>query len=58
MPQIAAITGHSLRQVSSILDKYLSRTAELAGGAIVLFENAKSTKFANQLQTASHKRAK
>lgn len=58
VPQIAAITGHSLKQVSSILEKYLSRTSELAGGAIVLFENARSTKFANQLQTAAKDRRK
>lgn len=58
VPQIASITGHSLKQVSSILEKYLSRTAELAGGAIILFENAKSTQFANQLQTASRKERK
>jgi integrase len=58
VPQIAAITGHSLKQVSSIIEKYLSRTSELAGGAIILFENAKSTKFANQLQTGAPKRGK
>lgn len=58
IPQIAAITGHSLKQVNSILEKYLSRTSELAGGAIVLFENAKSTRFANQLQTAPRERRK
>ena len=56
VPQIASITGHSLKQVSSILEKYLARTSELAGGAIVLFENAKSTRFANRLQTATPKR--
>lgn len=50
-PQIAAITGHSLKTVTTILDKYLSRTRVLAGEAVALFENAKSTKFANQLQT-------
>lgn len=50
-PQIAAITGHSLRTVSTILDKYLARTRHLAQGAITLFQNAKATKFANRLQT-------
>lgn len=50
-PQIAAITGHSMKHVTSILDKYLARTSVLAGETITLFENAKSTKFANQLQT-------
>lgn len=58
VPQIASITGHSLKQVSSILEKYLSRTGELAGGAIVLFENAKSTRFANRLQTTNHGKRK
>lgn len=57
VPQIASITGHSLKQVASIIEKYLSRTRELAGGGIVLFQNAKSTKFANRLQTGAKKRA-
>lgn len=52
-PQIASITGHSLKTVSQILDKYLARTKALASGAIALFENAKSTTHANSLQTAS-----
>ena len=50
-PQIAAITGHSLKTVTAILDKYLARTRVLAGEAVTLFENAQSTKFANRLQT-------
>jgi integrase len=50
-PQIAAITGHSLKTVTTILDKYLARTRALAGEAVSLFENAKSTEFANRLQT-------
>lgn len=50
-PQIASITGHSLRNVSSILDRYLARTQELAASAMKLFENAPSTDFANRLQT-------
>lgn len=54
-PQIAAITGHSLKNVTAILDKYLARTRVLAGEAVALFENAKSTKFANRLQTSSPK---
>ena len=32
--EIAAITGHSLRHVSQILDRYLARTRELAENAI------------------------
>ncbi|MEM5495743.1 tyrosine-type recombinase/integrase [Hoeflea sp. AS16] len=53
-PQIAAITGHSLKTVTTILDKYLARTRTLAEEAIALFENARSTEFANRLQTAEH----
>lgn len=34
VPQIAAITGHSLHDVGAILDQYLSRTDELADEAI------------------------
>jgi integrase len=52
-PQIAAITGHSLKTVSSILDRYLARTRPLANEAIERFENAPSTDFANRLQTKS-----
>jgi integrase len=50
-PQIAAITGHSLKTVTTILDKYLARTRVLASEAVSLFENARSTEFANRLQT-------
>lgn len=57
-PQIAAITGHSLKTVTTILDRYLARTRVLAGEAVSLFENAKSTKFANRLQTRRLKQSK
>lgn len=57
-PQIAAITGHSLKTVTTILDRYLARTRALAGEAVTLFENAPSTKFANRLQTATPKTPK
>ena len=50
-PQIAAITGHSLKTVPSILDRYLARTRVLASGAVARFENASSTDLANRLQT-------
>jgi integrase len=50
-PHIAAITGHSLKTVTTILDEYLARTRVLAGEAVTLFENAKSARFANRLQT-------
>ena len=49
--QIATITGHSLRTVHRILDRYLKRTSGLAQQAIFNFENSPRTKFANQLQT-------
>jgi integrase len=54
MPQqIATITGHSLKTVHRILERYLARTAGLAEQAIFNWENSERTKFANQLQTAS-----
>lgn len=53
VPQIAAITGHTLESVTRILEKYLARTKELSEAAIVAFENAKETNFANRLQTAT-----
>ncbi|MEL6967268.1 MAG: tyrosine-type recombinase/integrase [Pseudomonadota bacterium] len=49
--QVASITGHSMKSISSILDRYLARTRVLAGEAIDLLENARRTKFANQMQT-------
>jgi integrase len=51
--QIAAITGHSLKTVHRILERYLARTRGLAEQAILNFENSPRTKFANQLQTDS-----
>lgn len=51
VPEIASITGHTLKSVHGILEGYLSRTKALAGSAIEKFENATSTAFANQLQT-------
>lgn len=55
VPQICAITGHSLKTAYSILERYLSRTAPLAEVAMFKFENAKTTKFANRLQTGPQK---
>ncbi|SFT21660.1 Phage integrase family protein [Methylobacterium sp. yr668] len=49
--QIATITGHSLKTVHTILERYLARTRGLAEQAIFNFENSPRTKFANQLQT-------
>jgi len=48
-----AITGHSLKTVHRILERYLARTRELAEQAIFNFENSSRTKFANQLQTGT-----
>ena len=51
--QIAPITGHSLKTVHRILERYLARTSGLAEQAIINWENSERTKFANQLQTGS-----
>ena len=53
VPQIAAITGHSLKTVHRILERYLARTRHLAEAAIFAFENSPRTEFANRLQTGS-----
>jgi integrase len=46
VPEISAITGHSLRSAQDILDKYLKRTSKLADVAISKFENVMATNFA------------
>jgi len=51
--QIATITGHSLKTVHRILERYLARTSGLAEQAIFNWENSERTKFANRLQTGS-----
>src|SRR5262249_2643187 len=51
VPEIAAITGHSYRTITSILEKYLPRTKHLAEMAIAKLENSERTDFANRLQT-------
>lgn len=51
--QIATITGHSIKTVHAILERYLARTRGLAEQAIFNFENSPRTKFANQLQTVA-----
>jgi hypothetical protein len=51
--QVASITGHSLKTVHRILERYLTRTRGLAEQAIFNFENSSRTKFANQLQTGT-----
>jgi integrase len=54
VPEIAAITGHSLKTVTTIPEKYLSQTRALAEAAIDKFENAPATDFANRLQIADN----
>lgn len=49
--EIAAITGHSLKDIGSILDKYLARTRALAESAITKLEHL----LANRLQTGEGK---
>jgi integrase len=49
--QIAPITGHSLKTITVILDRYLARTRGLADQAIFNFENSPRTEYANRLQT-------
>ncbi|WP_416136331.1 tyrosine-type recombinase/integrase [Cypionkella sp.] len=51
IPQICAITGHSLQSATRILEKYMSMTEALSNAAIHLFQNATETAFANRLQT-------
>lgn len=48
VPEIASVTGHSLRTAQRILDKYLARTGKLAANAIAKFENEMETKSANR----------
>jgi integrase len=40
--QIASITGHSMRDVGAILDRYLARTDKLALAAIAKLERSKA----------------
>jgi hypothetical protein len=58
VPEIAAITGHSYRTITSILEKYLPRTKHLAEMAIAKLENSGGTDFANRLQTRPAPNAK
>jgi integrase len=51
--EIATITGHSLKTVDRILERYLARTSGLGEQAIVNFENSPRTEFANRLQTGT-----
>lgn len=51
VPEIVAITGHTLKSAYQILEKYLARTRSLSDAAMLKFENAPATEFANRLQT-------
>lgn len=50
--ETVAITGHTLESANKILEKYLARTKSISDAAILKFENAEATNFANRLQTA------
>lgn len=45
IPQICAITGHSLQSATRILSHYMAMTEALSTAAIHLFENASATAF-------------
>ncbi len=51
IPQICAVTGHTLQSATRILEKYLAMTPALSKAAILAFENSPATAFANRLQT-------
>ncbi|QCP86499.1 integrase [Cereibacter sphaeroides] len=53
VPQICAITGHTLASATRILERYLAMTEALSSAAIIAFENAPETAFANRLQTGA-----
>jgi integrase len=48
LPEIVAITGHSLRRAQDILETYLAKTSKLADSAIAKFENVLETDFAKR----------
>ena len=41
--EIATLSGHTLKSVAQILEKYLARTRPLAEAAIFKLENARAT---------------
>ena len=53
LPEIVSITGHNLQSAARILERNLPRTKAMADVAIVRFENASATQFANRLQTSA-----
>lgn len=50
-PQIATITGHTMKSALDILERYGARNQAVARAAMVKLENAPETAFANRLQT-------
>ena len=52
-PQIAAITGHTLRSASAILEKYMARTRTQGALAMAKLENYLATNLQTALQTVS-----
>jgi integrase len=53
IPQVCSITGHTLESATRILRRYLASTDAIARAAILRFENAPETAFANRLQTSA-----
>lgn len=53
VPQVVSITGHTMQSAHRILERYLARTSALSAAAILHFENAPATAFANRLQTGA-----
>ena len=53
LQQIAVITGHSLKTVTVILERYLARTRALADQATASWESSPRAEFANRLKAAA-----
>lgn len=52
VPQIASITGHTLRSAHDILERYGARNHAVARAAVLRLDRATEADFANRLQTA------
>ena len=53
VPQIASITGHTMKSAFDILERYGARNRAVAKAAVLRLENAPETVFANRLQTTA-----
>ena len=51
IPQIVAITAHTLQSETRRLERYMAFTPALSKAAMAVFENGQETEFASQLQT-------